>query len=394
MSAPRVVVSAVLGAAIGVGCAPLAGPIDAEVVVFDPDADEGYALATRTLTSPLDLAAGRGSVVDVVAGTEDLLATVASNIGAPEPDTFAAFVQHNRTDAGPIAAALSVDGDRVVADDWESLLYLSAVHGFEQVFAFAADVGVDEGPRGHTRVRYHHRIHVGVVERIGTDNAAYNPRTDEWLLYPTMLQLWGPLSGNANVLAHEFGHRVFQYAVFAGPAFAVWRDLDVAPTTRDERRRTQVLDGVNEGFADLFAIAFANDVDAVRVLDNRAMSSPFAQDVTLESIEDDGHPDVCSGVPGDESFNFYCIGTVFAAAVVAGVDGEAARVRDELLPELMHHALPAVGERLADGTPFALPLLLNEVARARPDGAPRAAMCAAFADRFSSVMNEVTSCLP
>jgi hypothetical protein len=186
------------------------------------------------------------------------------------------------------------------------------------------------------------------------------------------------------VLAHEFGHRLFFKNVFQDDeSFDVWRSRLDTSLSSDAKRANRMLQGIDEGLADLFSLAVTGDVGAVpqafaqakgvfeAEADRRHLERAYADAATYEGLRD---------LTIDASFLQEC-----------GANGDSDL--DQTMPAVIA-ALADLGERLKeDGALFDADLLLEPIA-ARADAPQRAALCAAFRERFSTLVTpeRVPSC--
>ncbi|MDP2344729.1 MAG: hypothetical protein Q8O67_27515 [Deltaproteobacteria bacterium] len=415
MVRPLSVVVVVAVVAFG-ACAPIGGPVVVEALVPDPEARGGSRLDDVTLESVTDLGAGKGELFDVRGG----LKVNVTDLNAIAEDDFDEMIERVRGDNGSdVNARMSFDGTRYVADDYETLFYFSMFANFESAFAKADEFGDDSDATERKAV-------VGLfasvqyseffpVTLLSTDNAAYAPPVDGWLALRTAFQDGVPFAMHRGVIAHEFGHRLFFQNVFRSVdgGFEVWRsDSTKTEVTVDELREQMLLKGVDEGLADVFSMsalvdkdsinrAFtdAGDTFAVEAL-RRDVEGDFAKAATYDNLKDltldATHLESCGLTDVDfrVGFNFYCVGTVLAAAIWQAADEDADVLASELEPAIIR-ALPRIGEQMVNGVAFDVDLLLEPLAQELPPGARRDAFCEAAAARFTSLVDagRIPTCL-
>ena len=406
----------VVVATIVAGCAPIGGPVIVEALVPDPGERGGARLDDVTLNSVTDLGAGRGELFDVRGG----LKVNVTDLEAISEDSFDEMIERVRGDNGAdVNARMGFDGTRYVADDYETLFYFSMFANFESAFSRAREFGDDSDATNRKAV-------VGLfasvqyseffpVTLLSTDNAAYAPPVDGWLALRTAFQDGVPFAMHRGVIAHEFGHRLFFQNVFRAVdgGFEVWRsDSTQTSLGEDALREQMLLKGVDEGLADVFAMSALIDKDAI----NRAFADAgdtFAPEALRRDVEGDfaaaatydNLKDLtldasllqsCGLVSADfrGSFNFYCVGTVLAAALWAASDEDGDVLATELEPAVIR-ALPRVGEQLVNGLDFDVDLFLEPLAQELPPGVRRDALCEAARARFTSLVDEgrIPSCL-
>lgn len=410
------------GLAGSLGCGKVSGPVQVEALVRDPDASEGHRLATVTLTQVEDLFTGEGELFDFrsAMATSYVSAALAPTDERGEqlpPDELAEVLRG--TGGGPVNPRLSFDPieERWLADDFNSLVYLTALHNFEEAWRFYRDVVGDD-----TGATQHHG-YVGLSATLVVadwlpldipfmvppfDNAAYNPMTDSFILVPHLYAEGVPLAAAQGVIAHEFGHRVFQHNVLnahGSPWLNMTTDQDLL-----------VLLGLNEGAADVFTVAMMQDPDFLRpsvaagpnthqgmhrLADQRQFGGPLAEVMTWQSLLAGEHPDDCGDplIEGDLDedelatyvFNFYCVGTLSAQVMWEAAGRDTRVLRDELAPSF-RRGLFLLRERQVtldeegEAPLFTVASYLDAIASALPD-AYRPAWCDAATVRFAPVVD-------
>ncbi len=413
-AASRFVVCVVLcGSA---GCAPVGGPVVVEALVPDADARGGVRLDDVVLESVTDLQRGLGSLFDVRGG----LKVNVSDLNEIASDDFEDMIERVRGDGGAdVDARMSFDGERYVADDYETLFYFSMFENFESAFDRALELGDESEATSRKAV-------VGMfatvqlapffpVTLLSTDNAAYAPPVDGWLALRTAVQDGVPFAMHRGVIAHEFGHRLFFMNAFRSVdgGFEVWRsDSTDTELDEDELREQMLLKGVDEGLADVFAMSALKDKDAInRAFDiagdlfaaegpRRDVEGDFAEAATYDNLKDltlDAGLLTDCGIVGPDfkrSFNFYCIGTVVAAALWETSGRDAEVLSSEVEPAVIR-ALPRIGEQLVNGVAFDVDVFLAPFAEELPPGNVRGAFCEAAARRFTSLLDagRIPACL-
>jgi hypothetical protein len=137
--------------------------------------------------------------------------------------------------------------------DFDSLAMASAYHGLERARAFFSGLGAPPEALTAVEVLYSPRFDagLGLIPQFWefTDNAAYVSSYDGFLLVPHVLIQGVPFFTNQGVLAHEYGHRVFQALVLAG--------------TDDPLIDNGALQGLNEGLSDVFGGTITADPDYI-----------------------------------------------------------------------------------------------------------------------------------
>ena len=396
-------------------CSAVGGPVLVEVLVPDPEGQGGVRLDDAELSSVIDLHKGTGALFDIRGGME-INALDADGIGSDFDDVVA---QKRGTGGTDLMPRMSFDGTRYVALDFETLTYFTLFENFEEAFQFASAIYGDDsgasGDKGIVALFGSLQLAEGLpIPIVSSDNAAYVPLVDGWLALRTGIQDGVPFAMHRGVIAHEFGHRLFFHNAFIDNegGFDVWRQrLDTELGAADVRAQT-LLSGVDEGLADLFAIAALGDKDAVNrafaeagglfegEADRRDLEGEFATVATYDNLAqlavDTTFLEACSLTAENfaGSFNFYCLGTVVAAALWDGSGRDLGVLRTEVGPAVVR-ALPRVGEVLVQGTLFDVDVLLEAIAATLGPGGRKDAVCAAFSARFASLVagGRVPSCL-
>jgi hypothetical protein len=402
---------------MGASCAPIEGPVLVEAVVL---ADGGEVVIDDVqLERILDLRTGRGRDFDVrgdfrINGNDFLTMT----------DDFDEVVESIRRGGGSdLEPHMSFDGTRYRAEDYETLYYFTLTANFEAAFAYAREAGdVSRASSDNDDERAIVALFGSLVlsefvplPLISSDNAAYVPPIDGWLAFRAALQGGVPFGMHRGVIAHEFGHRLFFHNVFStvDRGFDAWKDTGLNSSEEpDEVRAQMLLKGVDEGLADVFAIASEADKDAIndafalagglfeQEAGRRDVEGPFATVATYDNLSamtlDASLLEAC-GITSREfgaAFNFYCIGTVLAATLWEASGRDAEVMRAEIEPAIIA-ALPAVGEALVNGVPFDVDVFLEPLVQALQPGARRAALCTAIAVRFQRLIapDRIASCL-
>lgn len=399
-----------------VGCAPVDGPVVVEALVPVAGAAGGVGFGDVELASVTDLQRGRGALFDVRGGVR---VNNSDFLTVDDDDSFDAMVERIRGDGGvDVDAHMSFDGTRYVADDFETLFYFSMFANFESAFAAATAFGDDSDATKRPAV-------VGMfatiqaapflpITLLNSDNAAYAAPVDGWLALRSAVQDGVPFAMHRGVIAHEFGHRLFFMNVFGAidGGFETWRAATVnqEPTVTD-LRALMLLKGVDEGLADVFAIASLADKDAINAAFadagsffaaeavRRDVEGDFGAAVTYEGLrdlsldatqlQDCGLTEVDYG----GQFNFYCVGTLLAATLWDGAGRDASAFADVVEPAVVR-ALPAVGDALVNGAVFDVDVFLNAFVAELDPGDTRARMCEAIGARFATFFAEgrMTAC--
>jgi hypothetical protein len=410
----RVVTSA-LGALAAVatlaGCrgGPVPGPVVVEALVASLDDPRSFALDDVVLERVTDLRSGEGELFDVRRGfaiNSDTLITQLRD----EQLGFAELAERGRAAGrGPVAPRMSFDGARWIAEDFDTLQYFTLWHHFERAWAFARDDLGDESGATTQRSLVAMYGDLALSELLplpvrSADNTAYVVLIDGWLNFRAVLLNEGvPFAMNPGVVAHELHHRVFFHNVFGGDAFENWRAWAVGGGSQ---RAGNLVRGLDEGLADVFAVAFTGDPSFMSPslagrfdtqAQRRDLDGELAQAVSYEALRDALLPvelqNHCGFSPDLEDqlaapqLNVYCVGTALARALWEGADFDVEVLRRDVLPAV-NRALPEVGRTIAarsgsNELVFDLDVFLQESAERLPDDV-RGAVCDAYRARFAT----------
>ncbi len=419
--AALVIASVVSTALLASSCAPLEGPLDVEVLLPDEGSDAGFRLGTVTLHSVTDLLRGKGKRFDVRAGLNVNAFTLIDEL-REEQLSFEELVRRSRESSGDdMQPRLYWDGGRYVAEDYDSLQYLTIFHNFERAWDFAAAVGdTSTATSDRSLVGFYSSVSLNdalPVPLQTSDNAAYVTFIDAWMTFRMFLVQEGvPFSMNPGVIAHELHHRVFFHNVFRGEAYESWR----AWVTSDEFTRAgNLMKGLDEGLADLFAVGMTRDLAfmshslkgafegeaAFRDLEGE-LAGVVTYDDLSSSLLPQGVQEHCGFATevGQDlyalpAFQFYCAGTLVARALFEGAGEDFDALVDDVLPAV-NRSLPLVGARVAAESSsgqlsFDLDVFLDALVTSLPEER-RQRMCSALEPRFESFFAEdrVPSCAP
>lgn len=417
-----------IAALIACACTPVAGPVDVEVVA--PGDDDRYALVTRTLDSVVDLHRGQGTLFDVRAGagldivgaaSDDVL--TASDVSALESAESSGVYQG--TEVHP---SLTYDpfGDRYLADDMDSLTYLTIFEGFEEVWRYFHDTIGDRSLAtsrktiialyGDAVLSAAFPFPLPIIPK--SDNAAFHPIFDFFLVMRTQDQDGVPFAMHPAMTAHEFQHRVHHWNMTAHEGvFGAWK-------TAASSREAQIQRAVDEGLADIFAYGHTGGDPAflARALVDKPLSvtglagigfelharlrdldGEFARALTYEEIvngsDDETIRTFCGSLEGTDpltggaaGFNPYCLGTLVARALLETADMSHATLVDDVLPGV-HAALALLAERIARVVDeggvydYRLEWALDAFAVSL-DAERRARFCEVVGERFAPLVDE------
>lgn len=282
------------------------------VALTDVDANgtAHFGLVEKAFTSLTDLDSLDGIYAKILRGGELTISEV--NGSLVSSDGF--------TGGKPPDLRYTLSDGVVIPSDYSTLAMLSAYYQLDYIYANLSKVlGIETSvltakyPGGKHTVLFEPQIK---LKQSGTDitagiklNAAFSPKDKQFLLFQRSTIESVPLSGNLQVMSHEFGHAVFDNAFLDG----VYDD-------KNYLSETYALRGLNEGWADFISSLYTNCYDILRAsidIDDIAKQRYITKttfkwdDVVSQTLGSSSGSDYgkCSG-------SFYCIGTVFARSLV------------------------------------------------------------------------------
>jgi hypothetical protein len=254
-----------------------------------PHALQVYGLAARPrqygfYEVPLDhlddAAQMRGRAV-AFRGGATLVQDVLVDVATPADEERAFRVEGG----GPVACAFTEADGVLVADDYDSLAIASSYAALEQARDMYEGLGLAPGELNTLRAYYNPDFQAGttLVPTFFelTDNAAYVPLFDAFLIVPHLALDPLPFYVNAGVMAHEYGHKVHNHLVEHDSRFG-HADLDgwSGPATRQLR-------GVDEGLADVFGGLRTGDPDYIGASLSRYPALGVDRDMTQVRVMTD-----------------------------------------------------------------------------------------------------------
>jgi len=265
----------------------------------------------------------------------------------------------------------------LVPADWDSLVMFSFYHNIERARAFFGDLGVPSDALRVTRCFY--KVNFSSVLVFGrplvTDNAAYAPTADAFLLFPRHLTNGDvPMALNLGISAHEFSHAVMHRLVNGSSRVPI--------TTEDwSALAANTYASVDEGLADFFAAHLTGDPNFIDV----SIQDTFGleRDISKEKMLDE-----LNSRAGDHSFGYdpYPLGTAIASFLWAITpDGEKRdRVAKAILTTLID-LRKSLGPDF-DLIDFLQPLLENL------EDELQAPACTLLEQRLGELFSEVATC--
>lgn len=275
----------------------------------DDDGVAHFGLVERAFTSLTDLDSLDGTYAKILRGGELTIKEVNGSLVSSDGFTGG---------KSPDLRYTLSDGV-VIPSDYSTLAMISGFYQLDYIYSKLSDVlGIEPAaltakyPGGKHTVLFEPQI---ILRQSGTNttagiklNAAFSPKDKQFLLFQRSTIENVPLAGNLQVLSHEFGHAVFDNAF-----------LDGAYDEKNYLPETFALRGINEGWADFVSSLYTSCYDILRAsinIDDMAkqrhiMKTLFKWDDVVSQSLGTGASDYsrCTG-------SFYCIGTVFARALV------------------------------------------------------------------------------
>jgi hypothetical protein len=201
----------------------------------------------------------------------------------------------------PPSLEYSLDGDVIVARNFVTLEILSLYYSFEQTVKFwVNNMNLDIDDFGKSTL-YHAPVarsetssaSAGLIIKI---NAAYLPSDNIFLLFQTSALEMIPMNINFGVLAHEFGHAIFDYK---------FAERDITAYSTDLTESDDILSAINEGLSDFFSYMVSNrlqELNASLEIFEKERQLPVSW--TYSTLKTSG----CTG-------DYYCEGSILASAL-------------------------------------------------------------------------------
>lgn len=268
-------------------------PYKAHIVASTPN---GYQLTTveySTLTDPFSMEGDIGvilgdAVVDALASGEDI-------IDPNKRDSI--YIESGKT----IKLDYEVKSGVIYPKNFDSMALLSLYYNFERTFKFCQEnLGLTLEQFGISRIFYAPRMRASsegtTLEGTMKINAAFLPGLRDFWFFKTSKLEDVPIAMNFGVLAHEFGHSIFDIK-FAKkePAF-----YNTGLSSNEDE-----LSGINEGIADFFSFVVTNSTSEFAAsLASAAKERTLPVSWTYSTLGSAS----CAG-------SFYCKGSILASAL-------------------------------------------------------------------------------
>ncbi|MEY3902386.1 MAG: hypothetical protein RL189_1692 [Pseudomonadota bacterium] len=296
-------------------------PFKAEILYFTPSSGSDSGQWTvgervlKTLENPDTLV---GNNFEILSGRA---LTIDSTVGSLITGRVSGSEKKN-----PIR--YTVKNGTIIPRDSTTLLMFSGFYAFEQVFeqveAATGDKVTDlkDNVGGRYQVLFEPTLDVedsGVEARVSLKlNAAFNPQSDNFILFRRSALEQIPLAANFKVISHEFGHALFKRSFFNQKQETCAKTDEAGVEQRKKDKffdgRLSVeyaLSGFNEGYSDFVSYVMTGEPNA--------LSGSFgnAEDRIVKSRSLSGDKFTFAQLNGNQicPAGFYCIGTLFARAL-------------------------------------------------------------------------------
>lgn len=192
-----------------------------------------------------------------------------------------------------------------VPSDIDSLTMLSVYYQFDYIadlLKTLTGISIEEVVSRHGKidVLYHPEFVQNDSSKSSKRNAAFYPTFYQFLIMAPSEIERVPVGVNLQVLAHEFGHLVFDH-VLASPDKVQGYNIDLF-------QLEYPIMGLNEGFADFFSYVVTGSTNVLGASLKDFPNEVKERNFSSTTFKYDNYPHSCKGT-------FYCIGTVFAKAL-------------------------------------------------------------------------------
>lgn len=274
--------------------------------------------------------------------------------------------------AHDLALDYQVAGGVVRANDYDTFAMLSLYRALENTRGFFRAVGVGDEALRTLPVFFRPRLEVFLFPLLASNNAAYSPPVDGFLFFNDFFAGNAvPLALNLGVVAHEYGHAVWQHLVWKDHLPAWSTDGSGWPT-----RAVNELRALDEGLADVFGATITDDP---QFLGRSVAGQAERRDLTAFRVATAG--DLTAAGEGALLFDPYHLGSIVASALwsAGAVTGRQA------LAGYVVEAERRLAARI--GRDFRIGQFLDLLAAAAgPAGAEhRRALCVAFSRQLAAL---------
>ncbi len=258
----------------------------------------------------------------------------------------------------------TLDGNVVVPRNFDSMAMLAMYYNYERTIGYWLDAqAFTLEDFGKLRMYYAPRIKSqskeGSIEGSIKVNAAFLPGPRDLFFFKTSRLEQVPINMNFGVMAHEFGHALFDYK-FANKNAAFYQTND--------REAEDQLRGINEGLADFFSFAVTGANEEIgeslaSIRDERLLPVKW----TYSTLNDSQ----CEG-------GVYCKGSILASALY-----EIAQLPNQSVASVARIAFESLGDFSADwekekeSSSFNYHFIINRIL-ARAAASDHASYCTVF----------------
>jgi hypothetical protein len=272
-------------------------PFQAHIAAFNSGAP-GYSLQTVQFQTLNNVDTMDGDVASILGNAAINGEMEIQEVLAPsDPDDV--YVEVGE----PVDLDYEVRGGVVYPRNFDSMVMLGTYYTYENVIAYwRTNLGLDLTDFGKLRLFHAPRIKaesqgISITQKL---NAAFFPGPRDFLLFRTSAYESIPLNINFGVMAHEFGHAVFDYQFAKKDAYTYSGDSETAK---------EQLDGINEGLADFFSFMVTGKTDDF----GQSLAELAAERIppvswTYSTLLEAEATGTCNG-------GFYCKGSILASAL-------------------------------------------------------------------------------
>lgn len=278
------------------GSKKIPSQIRAKVVSWGSSGFEYKVVDFKYLTDAVHM---EGSIANIRGGT--LVDADLSNDDVIHGDEDTVFAKKGAR----VRIDYTVKDGVILAKNNDSLEMLSLYHQFELIVDFwITNYNFTLEEIGKFTIHYEPALSANLdglkIASSPRLNAAYFNGLGDFLLFKTSPLEKIPLKLNIAVLAHEFGHKIFDIR-FAQRSSAFVFDNTIFKTRRE-------LNATNEGLADYFSWLLVQNTDLfTRSLDSQIFKERIIP-VSWTNKTLDENPDVCTG-------SYYCKGSILTSAL-------------------------------------------------------------------------------
>lgn len=349
-----------------------------EMLAYDAEQDS-LVYQVNTIETLYDINSLNGRATEMLGGT------------SIEIDYESNQVRWNRVGT-PVAFNAVKSGDTYYPEDYNSLAMVSIYYAMEQAMKYFESIGMKSSTVGSIPTHFWANVlEIGLLysdqEQKSLDNAFYlaisqNERSFYILPFDEINSI--PLSMNPGVLTHEYSHAVFQ-AIIYDKVVGGEGELDIITS--------HYLYGLNEGIADIFAIALTGDPDFMRhSIDNVLVTRDARQTIKYTSSFE-------TYIGDTFRFDAYQIGAFVSAAIYdmeRRTDGIASN--EDEIPSIetrrswaiaVYNTLFNIGERGPEL--FELPDFFNALNEQLNETELQIA-CEVLLQRYAMHYNEIVGC--